>query len=1381
MYIIQFQLILVIILRLGIKIAQGDSLYDNRIFVNQTGSSDRSCWEGNYRNPCSSVNLALRGLRNRTVIYIQTGSYNLTNDDSINIKGLSHIGIIGNSSADEVVIHCEQNAGLSFNISDNIEVRSLSFVKCGAKQVSASKNVLVKQFEFVQFRVAIYVLFCIDVTIDSVDIKDSVGTGLVMYNVAGDITVANSIISETKPYASPEVGAGGLHIEFTYCVPGNTDCQNQDFASYVPKMYSSNSRYFIHKNYIHSNKASLGRYYDLYRFGDQLSRSMEFGRGGGLSIIFKGNATNNIIIIDENVLTCNHAHHGGGFYFAIIDGPINNSIHVFGLVSSRNSVSTNNDVERYIWNSDGGGGGGKIMIYCSMPDEQHNNITISNSIFYSNNGITGGGLDIELDYLTPMLIELNNVTILNNSAFLGAAMYVVEKAAFIPLKHEVNLSLMNCSFSHNTPICTTTVESSISLPCSGVLYLSSKVRLELRDEVIFANNNASALELHSSEVYFAPQARVIFENNTSDYGGAIALYDCSYLLIDYNVTILFMKNSAHYDGGAIYAEKCGLNEHTAGSDSLCFLENDPRGENLTFYENTASGKPNAIYVGSVMQCYASSGKINTSIPTVWNTTVLNEIFCWDYFHFEDSNNCTVQRKSDPVFMEILPHSGKKVYPGKILILPIGIYDGWHTSLQTVSLLVCVYSGPVILDSQHNQQLADCVTTINKEVTIYLNMSSCSRSRYSNHNFQLKVSVNENKQLSIRLSLYFAECPKPLLTMDKQCSQCTFRNSLLSSSLHCSSLHSCSRKNIDGNHVCNVNSYVYVSRSSCVSSVNGNNNKTNIVIGNCPHYYPNPTFCIHILNLTDSKMSLRDSCSSEMSGRLCGRCLDGGIAINSPSSHCGICHELSGLIYFSAQILPLTIFILFIFVFHITITSPGMNALMFFSQMITLDFPGSMYPSWIRDANVFANSLSSILQVVSPMTLPYSIWNLNFLIPLSSSNISVCFSNKMNTIETIGLQYVIALYPLILLLFLYIWICFYENGIRPIHYITRPIHRILARMWRALEITPSLMDGCAVLFIICFTKIALTSLKLLHYTTWYSLDGSQRGTVFYYDGSIDYFQTKHLGFGIAAMAFLLIFVACPTICFLLYPCMWFQKLLDKSKVRYHGLVVISDIFMGTFRDRTMSSVDYRYCAGFYLLFRIFCICLYYIPNVQVLLIVETGFSLIVAGFFMICRPYKQNIINLIDFSIFLLLSILSALCLIDIESDSHLGLRISAGLLFVPFIVFSVYVLYLLLKRVQKCATKCLIRRRERNNVNPDYEQNSDEEPLLDDDHLAASFADRIENPNRYQQHNQPNIPHPLSDDDCRLSSEATGYTHPTHHSNGEYGIIHYKPNEHSTN
>ena len=1368
MHTMQFYLFLLLILGTKGVITEGRSVFDNIIYVNQTGNNDQSCWKGNYWNPCSSVNLALQGIKNRTAIYIQKGNYNLTNDNATNLTKLSHIGIIGNDSADEVVIHCEQNAGLSFIYSDNIEVRSLSLVKCGAMQFSTSKNFLVKNFEFVRFRVALYVLLCIHATIENVHIESSFGTGLVLYNTAGNVRVSYSNINNSKPWpqSGKEVGAGGLHIEFTYCIPGNTECRTEYNDSYVPTIYSSNSTYFIHNNNIQYNKASLGVYSTLYKVDDEHAWSIEFGAGGGLSVILKGIAKNNMFVIYNNTFSYNHAIYGGGFYVSFLDSATNNSIFMCTLNCLNNNASSDSDQKRDTWYTDGGGGCGKIVIYSSpAAGKKSNNVSISNSIFSNNIGLTGGGIEIEVDYVEPITIELNNVTFLKNSAFLGAAMYVVEKKTISEHNVPFNLSINNSKFLSNTPICKLKSNSFTMLPCSGVIYLLLyNMNLTIQGELMFVDNGASALEIHSFHVYFAPQSKVTFENNTSDFGGAIALYDCSYLMIDHNVTILFLNNSAQYEGGAIYAEKCRSNQPT----SLCFIQNNDIGENFTFIGNTAGGKPNAIYTGSVIPCYASSGWK----PTFWDPSVLKDMFCWDYFHFGDSYNCTLQRKSDPVFMEILQHSQMKVYPGISMVLPIAIYDGWNTSLQNISLLVCVYSGPVILHSQQSQQLADCVTTMNKEITIFLN--DCFN--YNNHNFELKISLSDNTQFSTRLPLDFPECPKPLLTINKQCSQCTFSKTLPHNSLHCSSLSNCGN-NIDSGYgyndslpgdVCNVNSYLYMSAGWCVSIENDNSNKTDFVVSNCPPYYLNRSFCIPILNLTDS-------CSNTMSGRLCGKCKHGRIAVNSPSLQCGKCHELSGLIFFCSQIVPLTIFILLILVFHITITSPGMNAFIFFSQVVTLDFPGTMYPSWIRDSKIISNNLSPNF---GPLMLPYSIWNMNFIFFLSSSDISVCITTDMDTVEVVGFQYVIALYPLVVLLLLYIWNRFYENGVRPIHYITRPIHQILARMWQALEITPSLMDSCAVIFIISFTKITLTSLKLLHYTTWYSLDGSKHGAVFYYDGSINYFQAKHLGFGAAAIVFLLIFVACPVIYFLLYPCMWFQKLLDKCKVRYHGLVVISDIFMGTFRDRTMSSFDYRYCAGLYLLFRIICICLYYITNIQVLLIIETGFSLIVAGFFMICRPYKRNINNLIDFSVFLLLSILSGLCLA--ESRSHLGLRISAGLLFVPFIVFSIYILYLLLKRVKLCATKCFIHKRQINNVNPDYEQNSDEEPLLDDDHLTASFPDRIENPNRYRQQNQPNIPQPLSDNDSRSFSEATGYTPPTDDSTGKYGSIQYRPNKHST-
>ena len=64
-------------------------------------------------------------------------------------------------------------------------------------QISTSKKFKDKDFEFVQFRVAIYILLCIHITIDNINIENSNGTG--MYNVAGNVVVTYSTISETKP------------------------------------------------------------------------------------------------------------------------------------------------------------------------------------------------------------------------------------------------------------------------------------------------------------------------------------------------------------------------------------------------------------------------------------------------------------------------------------------------------------------------------------------------------------------------------------------------------------------------------------------------------------------------------------------------------------------------------------------------------------------------------------------------------------------------------------------------------------------------------------------------------------------------------------------------------------------------------------------------------------------------------------------------------------------------------------------------------------------------------------------------------------------------------------------------------------------------------
>ena len=149
----------------------------------------------------------------------------------------------------------------------------------------------------------------------NVHIEHSIGTGIVLYNAAGNVRVAYSSITFTIPHSiMDEFGAGGLHIALTYCIPNDTECSDDAGHTYVPPKYTDKSVYSIHDNVIANNKASSASLSTIINLDDSKSSFMEFDRGGGLSIILKGKVTSNTFIIYNNNISSNQARHGGGFF-----------------------------------------------------------------------------------------------------------------------------------------------------------------------------------------------------------------------------------------------------------------------------------------------------------------------------------------------------------------------------------------------------------------------------------------------------------------------------------------------------------------------------------------------------------------------------------------------------------------------------------------------------------------------------------------------------------------------------------------------------------------------------------------------------------------------------------------------------------------------------------------------------------------------------------------------------------------------------------------------------------------------------------------------------------------------------------------------------------
>ena len=129
------------------------------------------------------------------------------------------------------------------------------------------------------------------------------------------------------------------------------------------------------------------------------------------------------------------------------------------------------------------------------------------------------------------------------------------------------------------------------------------------------------------------------------------------------------------------------------------------------------------------------------------------------------------------------------------------------------------------------------------------------------------------------------------------------------------------------------------------------------------------------------------------------------------------------------------------------------------------------------------------------------------------------------------------------------------------------HSFLACFWCITDIQPSFTHSISSIYVLCFTQFTATSLKLLHYTKWYSLTNeNETGIAFYYDGTLNYFGYPHAFLGILAIIILIVVVFIPTVYLLLHPFKWFHKILDWCRLKRSQFVItLVDDYLGTFNN------------------------------------------------------------------------------------------------------------------------------------------------------------------------------------------------------------------------
>ena len=488
------------------------------------------------------------------------------------------------------------------------------------------------------------------------------------------------------------------------------------------------------------------------------------------------------------------------------------------------------------------------------------------------------------------------------------------------------------------------------------------------------------------------------------------------------------------------------------------------------------------------------------------------------------------------------------------------------------------------------------------------------------------------------------------------------------------------------------------------------------------YYPLPS----------NTSELNELCSLyHREGQLCGRCEENfTLPLYSYDISCVNCtndYANNWIKYLIVSLLPLTLFFIVIVTCRLSVTSGVMNAFILLCQIISLSAI-TRFLALSLESHYSTDSIEFRMAAVA-FTL-YSMWNLDFFRALYSP---FCLHPEATTLQILALDYVVAVYPLVLLVVVYLFVKLHDSNSKFIVCLWRPFHRCFVHFRRDWNIKTSLIDSFATFLLLTYMKFLSLSCDVLAPVPIYNIDGETLSRYYlYWDGTIEFFGSKHLPYAILALTVLIVFNILPLLLLCLYPCRWFQKCLNYCKLQNQTLHIFMDAFLGCYKDGTNGSFDCRWFAGLYLFYRILIMALlgvtlsrFFLPLVGCVVLV----LLIITA---VLQPYKVNAhnrINIFFLSVILFIVIsYMAVCLVLSETVQFIhfayfmfGLAFSIPMIYiVGVIVYKVFAHQMWVKNVyEKMCRMC------RNPKDEDFERILPER-MMNVEECAALLADPME-------------------------------------------------------
>ena len=467
------------------------------------------------------------------------------------------------------------------------------------------------------------------------------------------------------------------------------------------------------------------------------------------------------------------------------------------------------------------------------------------------------------------------------------------------------------------------------------------------------------------------------------------------------------------------------------------------------------------------------------------------------------------------------------------------------------------------------------------------------------------------------------------------------------------------------------------------------NKT--VMGNCKYncylngeaeiYYSIPQQVQDLNNKTCGIYNRKD--------QMCSKCKDRNKpSVYSYDYYCTECtdYKYNWVKYILIAYLPVTITFVVMLCFKMNITKSFLYAYVLVGQLST--------------TTTVANLVDTQkLHIIDPTSRKHhtdflklhftvlGIWNLDFGRSLYEP---FCLHPSLSTHHVIALDYLIAVYPLLLILLTYILVKLHDNY-RLVVLICKPFYCCIRRIQKEWNIKASLIDVFATFILLSNVKLLNVSFDLISVpvTLWDKHYTIIPATYTYTNGSMEYLGKEHWPYFALGVIVIMVSNVLPILLFCFYPFRWFQRCLNCCSLSSPSIHIFMDAFQGCYKTTPR---DYRHMAVLPLIlillnFLGFSITRnYFYFTLMGCLLTALSFTTIS------CRPFRINTHNYLHGSIYLLASV-SAFTqnkLVYFRKETNFSpdyilrtvMVLYRGMVFLPTILILVYMMVKLVQRVK---------------------------------------------------------------------------------------------------